>query len=221
MTYELYMSHQDLVTRLIQSNVLKTSAIIDAFKKIDRKDFVLEAFADEAYGNYPISIGGGQTISQPWTVAFMLELLNPLAGDRVLDIGSGSGWTTALLAHIVKDSKKQGKVFGIEIVPELCIFGEKNCEKYKLISSGAAFFYCGDATGGVTDQAPFDKILCSAALQTTELPQSWKDQLRIGGRMVVPMGNSIFAFDKVTEKDFIHQEYEGFAFVPFITSQNI
>ncbi|KKU46623.1 MAG: Protein-L-isoaspartate(D-aspartate) O-methyltransferase [Parcubacteria group bacterium GW2011_GWB1_46_8] len=121
MTYELYMSHQDLVTRLIQSNVLKTSAIIDAFKKIDRKDFVLEAFADEAYGNYPISIGGGQTISQPWTVAFMLELLNPLAGDRVLDIGSGSGWTTALLAHIVKDSKKQGKVFGIEIVPELCI----------------------------------------------------------------------------------------------------
>ena len=221
MTYELYMSHQDLVTRLIQSNVLKTSAIIDAFKKIDRKDFVLEAFADEAYGNYPISIGGGQTISQPWTVAFMLELLNPLAGDRVLDIGSGSGWTTALLAHIVKDSKKQGKVFGIEIVPELCIFGEKNCENYKLISSGAAFFYCGDATGGVTDQAPFDKILCSAALQTTELPQSWKDQLRIGGRMVVPMGNSIFAFDKVTEKDFIHQEYEGFAFVPFITSQNI
>ena len=221
MTYELYMSHQDLVTRLIQSNVLKTSAIIDAFKKIDRKDFVLEAFADEAYGNYPISIGGGQTISQPWTVAFMLELLNPLAGDRVLDIGSGSGWTTALLAHIVKDSKKQGKVFGIEIVPELCIFGEKNCEKYKLISSGAAFFYCGDATGGVKDQAPFDKILCSAALQTTELPQSWKDQLRIGGRMVVPMGNSIFAFDKVTEKDFIHQEYEGFAFVPFITSQNI
>jgi protein-L-isoaspartate(D-aspartate) O-methyltransferase len=217
----LYTSNKDLVARLIQADVLKTPAIIEAFKKIDRKDFVLEAFTDEAYGNYPISIGEGQTISQPWTVAFMIELLYPQPGDKILDIGSGSGWTTALLAAVVSSQEKAGKVFGVEIIPELCRFGEKNCEKYKLISSGAARFYCGDGAAGIENEKPFDKILCSAALASTDLPPAWKDQVRLGGRLVVPIGNSIFAFDKVTNNDFVHQEYEGFAFVPFVTSQKI
>ena len=90
-----------LIDNLIQQGYLKTPRIIEAFRKIKREDFVPEELKYETEGNYPLSIGHGQTISQPLTVAFMLELLQPQPGDRVLDIGSGSGWVTILLACIV------------------------------------------------------------------------------------------------------------------------
>lgn len=217
MFLDLYPTKQDLIAGLIQSGVLKTPRVIDAFKHIDRKDFVPEAFYDEAYGNYPITIGQGQTISQPYTVAFMLELLNLYAGQKVLDIGSGSGWTTALIAYIVSENKKTpGKVYGIEIIPELCKFGENNCAKYNFVGFAVAEFFCKNGIEGLFDRAPFDRILCSAALDTEDIPWQWKDQLKIGGRIVVPVRNSIFVFDKVNTRDFVYQEYEGFAFVPFV-----
>ncbi len=121
-------SNKELVEHLIKRGVLKTPKIIEAFKKIDRKDFVKEEFLEEAYFDTPLPIGFGQTISQPYTVAFMLELLEPKEGDTVLDIGSGSGWTTALLAYIVGN---KGKVIGVERIKELVEFGKKNLAKYK------------------------------------------------------------------------------------------
>jgi len=119
------MSH--LINQLISEGTLKTPAIISAFEKIKREDFMLPENADEAEANYPLSIGHSQTISQPFTVAFMLELLEPQPGDKILDIGSGSGWTTALLAEIIGP---QGQVFAIERIPELKKFGENNVKKY-------------------------------------------------------------------------------------------
>lgn len=96
-----------LVRHLRHSAVLKSPQIIEAFLKIDRKDFVPGKWQSEAYEDYPLPTLLGQTISQPWTVAFMLELLQPQAGQKILDIGFGSGWTTALLAYIVSSPTQQ------------------------------------------------------------------------------------------------------------------
>src|SRR3989338_8071025 len=110
------MTKEVLIDDLIGGGYLKTPLIIEAFKKIDRADFVSENLRDEAYENYPLPIGFDQTISQPLTVAFMLELLQPQPGEKILDIGSGSGWTTTLLAFCVG---KEGRGFGLERIPEL------------------------------------------------------------------------------------------------------
>src|SRR6056297_3585913 len=116
---------ENLIKRLIDKGYLKTERIIKAFQDIERKDFIPDESKNRAGKNIPIFIGEGQTISQPLTVAFMLELLSPKKGDKVLDIGSGSGWVTALLAHIVG---KEGKVFALERIPKLKEFGRKNVD---------------------------------------------------------------------------------------------
>ena len=174
---------KQLVTNLIRTGVLETKEITDAFLHVDRKNFVLSEYEDEAYGDYPLPIGYGQTISQPTTVAMMLEWLQPKKGEKILDVGSGSGWTTALLADIVGPA---GKVFGVEIVPELVAFGQKNldksnCPKANILQAGEKL--------GLPQEAPFDRILVSAAGRV--IPKELVDQLKIGGTMVIPVGSSI------------------------------
>src|SRR3989338_9261998 len=120
-------NNSELVRHLIEEGYLKTERIIGAFSAIDRADFVPEEYKSEAYGDYPLPISYGQTISQPATVAFMLELLQPQAGDKVMDAGSGSGWQTALLAEIVGE---KGSAYSIERISELCEFGRSNLQKY-------------------------------------------------------------------------------------------
>jgi len=207
-------SCQSLINHLIETGYLKTPSIIEAFKKIDRADFVPENLKNDAYLNVPLPIGFGQTISQPLTVAFMFELLQPNLGDKVLDIGSGSGWTTALLAEIVGD---KGKVYAIERIPELCEFGKNNVAKYNFIEKGRAEFICADGTKGLSDKAPFDKIIAAASAQ--KIPQAWKDQLKINGRLVTPVEGSIWLLIKKDKEKFEESEYPGFAFVPLISEQ--
>jgi len=235
-----------LIDLLIKERWLKTPRIIEAFKKIKRVDFLParqnfalqnlggpEEMQDLAEMNEALPIGYGQTISQPLVVAFMLELLEPRPGDRILDVGSGSGWTTALLAYCVsregnsrsetlnpkqiQNSKlkiQNGKVIAIEIIPELKEFGEKNVSKYNFIKKGVAEFACADGSKGFEKEAPFDKILASASARN--LPPAWKEQLKIGGRIVTPIGNSIWLFVKKSENEFDEIEHPGFAFVPLI-----
>lgn len=202
----------NLIDSLIQQGWLKTPRIIGAFKKIKRVDFLPEDIKNLAELNEALPIGYSQTISQPLVVAFMMELLNPKIGDKILDVGSGSGWTSALLAEIVED---KGKIISIEIVPELKEFGEKNVAKYNFIEKGMVEFICTDGSKGYEKEAPWNKILASASAK--KLPSSWKEQLRIGGRIVTPIGTSIWSFIKQSEKDFEEKEYPGFAFVPLIT----
>lgn len=203
-----------LIDDLIKNKWLKTPRIIEAFQEINRADFMPSAMKMLAGVNQAFPIGHGQTISQPLVVAFMIEQLSPEKGNKVLDVGSGSGWTTALLAHIVGS---EGKVIAIEIIPELKDFGEKNTAEYNFIEKGIAKFVCTDGSKGYEKEAPFDRILASASGK--EMPSSWKEQLKIGGRIVTPLKSSIWVYEKQGEGDFKKTEHPGFAFVPLITDK--
>jgi len=198
----------NFVDNLVEEGVLKTPAIIEAFKAVDRRDFVSTEYADSTYGDYPLSIGHGQTISQPYTVAFMLELLEPRIGERILDVGSGSAWTTALLAHIVTP---RGHVWGIELVPELVEFGQHNIARYA--NTHVEIQQAKDELG-LSEHAPFDKILVSAG--DANLPKQLVDQLKIGGSMVIPIESAVWKVVRTGETETETEKYEGFAFVPLI-----
>ena len=208
-----------LIQHLIKGGYLKTSLIIEAFRKLDRKDFMVPEYRDLAYVDEAMPIGYGQTISQPLTVAFMMELLEPEPGDKILDLGSGSAWTTALLAYIVGE---RGKVLGIEKISELVEFGRKNLAKYKfknaeILSAGKELGLPKDAPPALNRVEGFDRILVSAAAE--ELPEELVSQLKIGGRMIIPIGHSIWKIDKVSKKEIKSEEYYGFSFVPLIRGE--
>lgn len=200
---------KQLIKELIREGYLKTPEIIDAFYKVNRIDFVAGCFKKEAYINEPLPIGYRQTISQPLAVAFMLELLEPKKGEKILDVGSGSGWQSSLLAYIVGD---KGKVFAIERIPELSEFGRKNSQKYDFRNLK---FIIGDGSMGYRGQSPYDKIIVAAAA-FEKIPNELKNQLKISGRLVIPVGNSIWLVVKRDMNAYEKREFPGFSFVPLI-----
>lgn len=203
------MRRKGLIVSLLNEGVLKTPLIIRAFEAVDRRDFVPSELDAQAYLDVALPIGFGQTISQPYTVAFMLELLQPEKGQRVLDVGAGSGWTTALLAHIVGP---RGKVIGTEIVPELAVFGQLNLRKYHFNHANIRL----TDTLGAIEEGPCDRILVSATAR--ELSRELLDQLGDDGILVEPVGSAIIKVYKPTSGRIATEQYEGFAFVPLITN---
>lgn len=208
----LFKTNRDLVNYLIRNGVLKPEEIINAFLKIDRIDFIRDENKFEAYADYPLPIGYGQTISQPWTVAFMLELLQPQEENKVLDVGFGSGWTTCLLAEIVGE---KGRVYGIEIIPEIFDFGKKNIEKYNFIKKKIVEIKRGDGSKGWKEYAPFDRILVSASAD--EIPQNLIDQLNLNGILVIPDKTGINQIIKKENGQIEKYHYYGFSFVPLVS----
>ena len=240
-------SNLALVESLKSAKVLRSEHTIKAFTKIDRKDFVPSDLKHYAYLDQPLPIGRGQTISQPYTVAFMMELLQPQKGDKVLDIGFGSGWTIALLAAIVGG---EGRVYGFEIEKSVFKFGAENLEKSgkrgfpsrergTLSGStqklGNITLFNKSGWNGFAEHAPYDRILVSAV--AGEVPKDLKKQLRVGGRLVIPVGKSatyisekfkidrqkeidfsqaIVVLEKISEGKFKEEVYPGFAFVPLV-----
>lgn len=201
-------TNQELMEHLKNIGILKTQEIISAFTSIDRADFVKPEDILVAYEDIPLSIGYGQTISQPFTVAFMLEELKPRKDDMVLDIGSGSGWTTALLAYIVGE---KGIVTGLELIPELVEFGRLNLQKYEL--DNAKIEKSEKGVLGISEQK-FDRILVSASAD--KIPEDLIMQLKPSGVLVVPVGNSVLKITKNDEETVNMQEFPGFAFVPLL-----
>jgi protein-L-isoaspartate(D-aspartate) O-methyltransferase len=156
---------------------------------VARRDFLRPADRSRAGFDGPLAIGNGQTNSQPRTVLAMLELLDVHPGQRILDVGSGSGWTTALLAQLVGPT---GIVIGTELEPDLVAFGTANLAAYDL--PWASIRQAEPGTLGVPDAAPFERILVSA--EARSLPEPLVDQLGVGGTLVIPVGAHMTRVEK-------------------------
>ncbi len=198
----------ELINSMISSGILKSPHIIKAFETIDRKHFVPTMYEDLTYIDAPLSIGEGQTISQPSTVAFMLEHLSPQKGDKILDIGTGSGWTTALLCTLVGE---EGSVTGFERVDSLVKMGQENLSKFYK-NSHCSIQKATEVLGKPEEK--FDKILVSAGAE--ELPETLISQLNIGGRVVIPIKSSIIVVSKHSDESIETKNFYGFRFVPLI-----
>ena len=187
------MNNDLLVNNLISEDILKSENLINAFRKIDRKDFVL-LVEDDAYAiDKNLKIGYGQTLSEALVIAFMLELLDLQETNKVLDIGSGSGYTTALISQAIG---KIGYVFGLEIIPSLVNFGKENLKKYEIYN---AFISKSSYDLGVK-RKKFDRILVSA--RASKLPMDLLEQLEEDGKMVIPIKKSIYLIEKKDGKVF-------------------
>lgn len=212
------MTRDELQKELITEGYLHSPTLIDAFGAVDRAHFVPASRKDEAYGNYPLPIGHDQTISQPLTVAFMLELLEPKAGDSVLEVGAGSGWQTALLSVLVggaeDDGRPTGKVIAVERIAALAALAERNIAAAGIPTRTNITLVVNDGTKGVPAEAPFDRIIAAAAPE--RIPDAWKEQVKIGGRIVAPLRESIVVLRKTGHDTFETKQYFGFTFAPLI-----
>ena len=205
--------HQGLRKKLIdelRSKGISNEEVLQAMSEVPRHLFFFDtAFLNFAYADQAFPIGSGQTISQPYTVAFQTALLNPKRREKVLEIGTGSGYQTAVLARLGL------KVFTIERQHELHLKASALLDELRI---KARCFY-GDGYKGKPAYAPYDKILitCGAPF----IPEELKAQLKVGGRMVIPVGESqgvqkMLTVDKRSDEDFEVREHGDFQFVPML-----
>jgi len=166
-----------MVETQIRNRGVTNPEVLNAMKEVPRHLFIPDEYLDEAYNDYPLPIGYGQTISQPFIVAYMTEAVRPTGKKRVLEIGTGSGYQAAVLAEIVD------RVYTIEIVPELA---KESAERLKSLGYDNIICKYGDGYQGWEEYAPFDIIVVTAAPE--KIPKPLIDQLAEGGRLVIPVG---------------------------------
>ena len=169
---------EEMVQKQIAARGITDPKVLAAFRKVPRHLFVSEALRDQAYGDYPLPIGEQQTISQPYIVAEMTQALEVNKDDRVLEIGTGSGYQAAILAEVVY------RVYTIERIRSLYVQTRKLLDE---LNYHSIVMRCSDGTSGWQDESPFDAIIVTAG--APDVPLILLDQLAEGGRMVVPVGN--------------------------------
>jgi len=166
-----------MVERQIRARGVTDERVLKAMEEIPRHLFVDEALLDQAYSDTPLPIGEGQTISQPYIVALMTEALNLTGREKVLEIGTGSGYQTAILSRLVD------RVISVERIASLSLRARKILDQLKCYN---VLTVVGDGTLGWKDEAPYDAIIVTAG--APEIPQTYLDQLAPGGRLVIPVG---------------------------------
>lgn len=206
-------SLQELINYLRDSRILKSGRIEKVLIMVDRRDFVRPDFLENAYADIALPFADDQTISQPTTVVFMLELLDIKPGQKILDIGAGSGWVTCLLAELVG---AKGKIYAYEINKKMGELGLENIKKsdYKNID-----YKIADANKEWKKYSLYDRIHCAAAF--SQIPKDLLNQLKIGGILVAPTQDGyIKKITRISKTKFHEQSFFGFSFVPFIDNSS-
>lgn len=170
-----------MVEKQIKARGVKNPLVLKAMQEVPRHEFVPEGSRKQAYADRPLPIGRGQTISQPYIVAYMSELLRLCGGENVLELGTGCGYQAAILAHIARS------VYSIELYPELAEQARQNLRR---LGYHNVEITCGDGTLGWPEHAPFEGIIATAS--GPSVPEPLKEQLAVGGRLVMPIGEYRF-----------------------------
>ena len=200
------------LARIVNEKGIRDEKVLEAIKRIPRHLFMDSSFEDHAYQDKAFPIAADQTISQPYTVAYQTELLQVSKGDKVLEIGTGSGYQTAVLCEL------GAKVFSIERQQELFRKTKMFLSKIGYRPKYLAF---GDGYKGLADYAPFDRIIVTAGAPF--VPKPLLSQLKVGGRMVIPIGKDLQVmtlFQRKSENEFERSEFDDFRFVPLLEDKN-
>jgi protein-L-isoaspartate(D-aspartate) O-methyltransferase len=200
------------LVEIIASKDIKDKKVLDAIRAVPRHLFMDSSFEDHAYQDKAFPIAAEQTISQPYTVAFQTELLELNPGDKILEIGTGSGYQTAVLL------KLKARVFTIERQLELF---KKTSLFFKKMGYRPKKFIFGDGYKGLPEEAPFEGIIVTAG--APEIPKALLSQLKIGGKLIIPVGLEDQIMTRIirnSEKEFERQEFGSFRFVPLLEDKN-
>ncbi len=197
---------EQMINHHLKARDITDRRVLNAMSEIPREKFVPFKYKSSAYADHPLPIGHNQTISQPYIVALMCQLLELKGDEKVLDIGAGSGYQTAVLSKLAK------KVIAIELLPELAEKAKQNIEN---LGINNAEVIVGDGAEGYKKEAPFDAVKSAAA--SARVPQPWKKQLKEGGRIVLPLKTGFMqTLVRITKKNgrFTKEDITGVRFVP-------
>lgn len=206
------MDYTELRDRMVREQLIPRGIsdprVLDVFRRVERHEFISEKLRESAYADHPLPIGEGQTISQPYIVALMTECLGLKGNEKVLEIGTGSGYQTAVLTSLAKE------VYSVERIALLAKFAKANLEKtgYRNVSVRVA-----DGTLGWKEHAPYEGVIVTAA--APKIPQAYIDQLALGGRIVIPVGSrfsQVLTVLEKTAKGNLTSEACGCVFVPLV-----